>query len=72
MTDSRPSSVTWKTSSASGGTNCVEVAFVTDAVLVRDSKNRSGAVLRLSKGVWRDFITAQKSSEPRGRYMREI
>lgn len=60
MSDFMSSSLEWKTSSASGGTNCVEVAFAEDAVLVRDSKNRDGAVLRFPNATWREFVMAVK------------
>jgi len=58
MPDSPPSSLEWKTSSASGGTNCVEVAFSSGTVLVRDSKNRNGSVLSFSGASWQEFIAA--------------
>ena len=49
--------IKWKISSASGGTNCVEVAFVNQEVLVRDSKDRDGGTLTFSGSAWREFIT---------------
>jgi hypothetical protein len=61
MSNFMPSPLSWKISSASGGTNCVEVAFVEDAVLVRDSKNREGAALRFPNASWREFIMAVKT-----------
>jgi hypothetical protein len=57
--DMPASDIKWKISSASGGTNCVEVAFVKQEVLVRDSKNRdAGATLAFSEPIWREFISA--------------
>lgn len=56
MPNSPYSALEWRTSSASGGTDCVEVAFVTGAVLVRDSKNRDGAVLTFPNDSWQRFI----------------
>jgi Domain of unknown function (DUF397) len=56
--DMSNSDIKWQISSASGGTNCVEVAFVKQEVLVRDSKNRDGATLAFSKPIWREFISA--------------
>jgi hypothetical protein len=50
--------IKWRTSTASNGTNCVEVAFTDQAVLVRDSTNRSGAVLSLTPSTWRAFMVA--------------
>jgi hypothetical protein len=47
----------WRKSSYSGGSDndCVEVAFVTDSVAVRDSKNASGPTLAFSPSTWREF-----------------
>lgn len=48
--------LTWRTASASGGGNCVEVAVLPDGgVAVRDSKNRSGPVLSFTRAEWRAF-----------------
>lgn len=54
----------WKKSSRSTGTgasNCVECATVTDAVLVRDSKDPDGAFLRIPNTAWRTFVADLKS-----------
>jgi hypothetical protein len=62
MSDSTASSaLKWKISSASGGTNCVEVALSADKVLVRDSKNRNNGALQFSSASWRDFVTFSKT-----------
>jgi hypothetical protein len=47
----------WRKSSYSGngGSDCVEVAGDGNRVLVRDTKNRAGAVLRFSPAAWRTF-----------------
>jgi hypothetical protein len=46
MTAPEPDGTVWHTSSYSnGGDACVEVAPAPDAVLVRDSKNRTGPTL---------------------------
>jgi hypothetical protein len=51
---------TWRTSSFSGSeANCVEVAAA-DRVLVRDTKNKSGAVLRFTPAAWRRFADQVK------------
>lgn len=49
--------IVWRKSSRSGGNGgtCVEVATLTDRVLVRDSKNRDGAVLTFTREEWRAF-----------------
>jgi len=49
----------WRTSSYSGsnGGECVEVAaHHADRVLVRDTKNRDGGMLRFSSAAWRRYI----------------
>jgi Domain of unknown function (DUF397) len=53
----------WRTSSYSGngGGNCVEVA-VGGRVLVRDSQDRAGTVLRFPPTVWRKFADKVKRS----------
>ncbi|HEY6785913.1 MAG TPA: DUF397 domain-containing protein [Trebonia sp.] len=60
MTDG---SLTWVKSSYSGsqGGNCVEVAAGgQDAVLVRDTMNRGGVVLRFTEGRWQRFADSLK------------
>jgi hypothetical protein len=51
--------VTWRKSSYSGGNGggCVEagVADTTGIVLVRDTTDRTGAVLTVTVGAWRRF-----------------
>ena len=49
----------WRKSSFSDGTNggnCVEVAFVVEAVAVRDSKNPEGPRLEFPQSQWRRFV----------------
>ena len=48
----------WRKSMASDSgnkENCVEVAIGEGLVLVRDSKNRSGPILRFPPGAWNAF-----------------
>jgi Domain of unknown function (DUF397) len=53
----------WRKSSYSGGEgNCVEVADNGNRVLVRDTKNRGGTVLRFTPDVWRRFADRVKRS----------
>ncbi|GAB3818665.1 DUF397 domain-containing protein [Micromonospora zhanjiangensis] len=48
---------TWRKSSRSGGTECVEVADnLPGVVLVRDSKDRDGGTLVFPPGAWRAFV----------------
>jgi hypothetical protein len=54
-------SLTWVTSTYSASGNCVEVA-VRDDVLVRDTKDRDGAVLRFAPQVWRGFASQVKGA----------
>jgi hypothetical protein len=50
------STATWRKSSRSGSNACVEVAFVEGGVAVRDSKDRSGPVLRFTHKEWESFV----------------
>ena len=53
---------TWRKTSRSGANgNCVEVADLTTAIAVRDSKNPTGPALVFSPADWRAFIDAAKS-----------
>jgi hypothetical protein len=47
----------WRTASYSTGNGgaCVEIADGTPVVLVRDTKDRGGAVLSIPADVWRTF-----------------
>lgn len=58
----RPSGLRWRSSSHSGGSNnCVEVALLTGAIAVRDSKDRCGGCLVVSAIRWRAFLAGVKS-----------
>ena len=46
-----------------GNSNCVEVAFVTDAIGVRDSKNRAQTPLQFTHSEWAAFIQGVKAGE---------
>jgi Domain of unknown function (DUF397) len=51
--------LTWRKASysGSGGGNCVEVADVPGAILVRDTKDAGkGTVLRVPAGAWTSFL----------------
>jgi hypothetical protein len=58
-----PNAVTWRTSSYSGGNGgqCVEVA-ASGRVLIRDTKDRAGAVLALTPEAWQAFAARLKDS----------
>ena len=55
----------WRKSSASGPhcDNCVEVAFVDDAIAVRDSKHPEGPVLLFTQAEWDAFVGGAKDGE---------
>jgi hypothetical protein len=51
----------WRKSSFSGnGGNCVEVSHHGSRVLVRDTEDKSGPVLRFSPDTWRKFADQMK------------
>jgi len=53
----------WRVSTYTGGNgNCVEVAAVACAVVVRDTKDRAGAVLAFTPQSRRRFAAAIKES----------
>jgi hypothetical protein len=60
------SNPTWRKSSYSGsnGGECVEVGSHRGRVLVRDTKDREGAVLQVSPAVWRSFAGRVKNVRP--------
>ncbi|MER5418217.1 DUF397 domain-containing protein [Streptosporangium roseum] len=45
-----------KSSLSADGPSCVEVAFVDDAVAVRDTKDREGGTLVFRRDEWANFI----------------
>ncbi|MBO0867798.1 MAG: DUF397 domain-containing protein [Micromonosporaceae bacterium] len=55
----------WRKSSQSGPNcdNCVEVAFVDDAILLRDSKHPDGSVLVFTQAEWDAFVAGAKDGE---------
>ena len=57
--------LSWRKSSRSGnnGGDCVEVADTARVVLVRDSKDRDGAVIEFSAGAWRALVVNIKSAD---------
>lgn len=54
---------TWRKSTRSGITECVEVRFIDNAIEVRDTKNRDGEILKYDKDAWLAFIGGAKSGE---------
>jgi hypothetical protein len=55
----------WRKSDRSGpySDNCVEVAFVDNAIAVRDSKHPTGPVLLFTAGEWDAFVGGAKDGE---------
>jgi len=54
----------WFKSARSGnGGNCVEVAMLPDAVLVRDSKDPQGPRLEFTVAEWQAFVQGARDGE---------
>jgi hypothetical protein len=53
--------IAWRKSTASNSGGCVEVAVIGGSVLVRDSKNRTGPVLRLSPTDWSALLARART-----------
>jgi hypothetical protein len=67
VNDAQQRAPRWYKSSFSGnqGGQCVEVAEVPNAKLVRDSKRPDGPMLRFSLGEWASFVASVRSGEVR-------
>jgi hypothetical protein len=64
MASTRPRDLGWRTSSASGQGDCVEVAFNRqDEVFVRHSKDPDGPVLRFTGAEWEAFVAGVRGGE---------
>jgi uncharacterized protein DUF397 len=58
------SNLSWRTSRASAGAGeCVEVAAASPFVLTRDSRNRSGTVLRFTPAQWLGLLERIKNDD---------
>jgi predicted secreted Zn-dependent protease len=56
--------MTWRKSTRSGAAgHCVEVAEMPAEMLVRDSKDVTGPVLRFAADGWQDFIAGVRDGE---------
>jgi Domain of unknown function (DUF397) len=53
----------WRKSTASGATECIEIAAVGGSVFVRDSARRDGAVLRFPPAAWSAFLALARTRE---------
>jgi hypothetical protein len=56
--------ITWRKGRRSDSGGCVEVAAAGGSVLVRDSRDRSGAVLRLPPAAWSAFVEQARRTDP--------
>ncbi|MGH3166995.1 MAG: DUF397 domain-containing protein [Trebonia sp.] len=62
---SRQSTLTWRKSSGSNNAGeCVEIACGGPSMLVRDSRDPSGAVLAFTSGQWSEFLRRIRNEEP--------
>lgn len=61
--DNRVTASGWRKSSytTSNGGNCVEVAGRDSRVLVRDTKDRTGPMIRFAPAAWRRFAERVKA-----------
>jgi hypothetical protein len=57
------SSAVWRKSTFSGANGYVEVAVQEDGVALRDSRDREGAVLEVSRGDWLAFLRGVRAGE---------
>jgi hypothetical protein len=53
----------WRSSTTSGEANCVEVAVARGSVMIRDSADREGTVLRFSPTAWSAFLVSARRTE---------
>jgi hypothetical protein len=65
VTGSESAPVAWRKSSFSGGgsSECVEVAFAEEGILLRHSRNPSGAVLSFTYAEWLAFLSGARNGE---------
>ena len=64
VADFREPCIAWRKSTASDSGNCVEVAIAEGSVLIRDSANRDGVMLRFSPAVWCAFLECERGTDP--------
>jgi Domain of unknown function (DUF397) len=55
----------WRSSSIGGDTadNCVQVAFLDEAILLRDARDPDGPVLVFNQAEWDAFVEGAKDGE---------
>jgi hypothetical protein len=63
VADFEESCIRWRKSTASSSGGCVEVAVADGLVLIRDSVNLDGPVLRVSTAAWSVLLTSLTASD---------
>lgn len=63
VADFEESCIAWHKSTASSSGACVQVAVVDESVLIRDSANPNGVVLRLPPAAWSAFLAHARSTD---------
>jgi hypothetical protein len=53
----------WRRSSFCANSSCVEMAVLEDSVVVRDSKDHQGPVLRFGKSEWTEFLSGVRNGD---------
>jgi len=61
MAGSGQSTIEWRKSKYSAKTDCVEVAFAGQSVLVRNSKDPGGPVLSFTHSEWTAFLACARN-----------
>ena len=64
MADLEKPRIAWRRSTKSAGGNGVEVAVAGRSVLIRDSANPDGGVLRLPPTAWSAFLAHARGTDP--------
>ncbi len=63
MADYEEPCIVWRKSTASDSGGCVEVAVIDRSVLIRDSADPDGVMLRLKPGAWSVFLTRARTDD---------
>ena len=64
MADFEDPRIAWRKSTKSNSGGCVEVVAVQGSVLIRDSTNPDGGMLRLSRAAWSVFLARERGTDP--------
>lgn len=63
VADFEESRIRWRKSTASSGGTCVEVAVADGSVLIRDSANPGGPVLRVPTSAWPALLASARERD---------